>query len=75
MWIPGSLLAAGFSPDQQRHLWKTHKKMPETLWQLGVVDVEQAVEGLKQHSDKAVKRLRCISHHARILPVLNHQAT
>ena len=48
--------------------------MPEALEQLGVVDVEQAVEELKQHSEKALKCLWCISYHPRVLPALNRQA-
>lgn len=54
MGIPGSLLAAGLSPNEQWCLWKMHKKCQRgALQQLGVV--EEAVEELKQHSDKGLK--------------------
>lgn len=44
-------------------VWGRHVNTREDPQQLAVLDVEQAEEELKQHSDKAWKCLRCLTAH------------
>lgn len=47
----------------QSGIWGRHINTREAPQQLGVLDVKQASEKLKQHSDKAWKYLWCLTTH------------
>lgn len=54
-WIPAGCWGSS--------VWGRHVNTREDPQQLAVLDVEQAEEELKQHSDKAWKCLRCLTAH------------